>query len=47
MEQQSSSEKNYLNPVGVNEKVLSGEVKHADIINGGEIFFVMMGRLGR
>lgn len=33
--------------VGVNEKVLSGAViKYADIINGGEIVFVMMGRVG-
>ena len=40
MNRQSSSEKNkYIKPVAVNEKVLSGKViKHADIINGGEIF---------
>ena len=48
MNQQSSSEKNkYIKPVGVNEKVLSGKViTHAYIINGGEIVFVMMGRVG-
>ena len=43
--QNQSEENKYIKAVSVNEKVLSGTViKHADIMNGGEIFFVMMGR---